>query len=196
MFRVPKGYEEFCKPTFLCESDSVEIKNLSRKIIKNSKTKKEAVKSIFLYVRDRVKWDIVEIVGAKELLKRRPLIGICVDKVNLFIALCRSIGIPARYLLIFHCELRRINDEFPKVIQHVAAEIYLNGKWRIVDPTFGHHTQKLIPISEFERPSWKKIKYFIRLKEFTRMMKYLSTFFLNLSPSALKMKNLIKSVEK
>jgi len=54
--------------------------------------------------------------------------GVCDEYTNLFISLCRSIGIPARYVegLVFSGE---------KWNFHAWAEVYLNG-WIPVDPTY------------------------------------------------------------
>ncbi|MEM7825982.1 MAG: transglutaminase-like domain-containing protein [Candidatus Aenigmatarchaeota archaeon] len=188
--------KKFLKPTFYCESNSEEIKDLAKKITKNSRSQEEAVKKIFYWVRDKVCWNIVKIVGAKKVLKRNPMHAICVDKTNLFIALCRAINIPARYLLILSCELKSKRRDFPKTTGHVAAEVYLDNEWKIVDPTFGKHTKRLVPISKFKKPSWEKIKGVLRLREFSRLMVFISLFALRFSPSALKMKKLIEEMNK
>lgn len=196
MFEVPKGLEKYCKPTFLCESNSPEIKELAQALTKDKKTPEETVKTIFYWVRDNVAWRVEKIVGAKELLKRNPLHGVCVDKANLFIALCRAVNIPARYVLILRCELYSRKKYFPRKVGHTAAEVFLNNQWKIVDPTFGKHTEELIPLSEFDRPSWKRISGVIRMRGFSIFTTLLSLLALRFSPSSLKMKKVVESIEK
>jgi transglutaminase-like putative cysteine protease len=175
MFKIPKGYEKFCEPTPYCESDDPEIKKLAEKIIKGKKTPKEASKAIFNWVRDNVRWDILPTVGAKKLLKRKPIAGICTDKVNLFIALCRAIGIPARYLFVY-CDLNTLLKELPSVVGHASAEVFLDDRWIISDPTFGKNEEKLFPINKFGEPSWKNAKEIIRLRSLSRLIVFIDNF--------------------
>ena len=56
--------------------------------------------------------------GASGCLKQGG--GNCCDNAHLFIAMCRSIGIKARYI-------------HNTCLSHVYSDIYLNGKWIIVD---------------------------------------------------------------
>ncbi|MFH8109094.1 MAG: transglutaminase-like domain-containing protein [Candidatus Aenigmatarchaeota archaeon] len=196
MFEPPKGYEKYCEPTFLCESNLPEIKELAQALAKDKKTPEEAARAFFYWVRDNVAWKVEEIVGAKETLKRNPMHGVCADKANLFIALCRAVGIPARYLLIFRCQLNAKVKDFPKKVGHVAAEVYLNNEWKVVDPTFGKDTEKLIPLSEFDRPSWKRIAGVLRVRELSVSLALFSMLILRFSRSSLKMKELIESLRK
>ncbi len=54
--------------------------------------------------------------------------GVCRDFAHLAISLCRAVGIPARAVSAFACEL-----DPPDM--HAVAELYLDGSWRLIDPT-------------------------------------------------------------
>ncbi|MCW1296921.1 MAG: transglutaminase family protein [Candidatus Parvarchaeota archaeon] len=175
MFKIPDGYEKFCEPTPFCEANDPEIKKLAEEITKNKNTPEEASKAIFEWVRDKVRWDILPTVGAKKLLKRKPIAGICTDKVNLFIALCRAIGIPARYLFIY-CDLKTILKELPKRVGHAAAEVFINGEWIISDPTFGENEETLFHPNKFGEPSWESAREIIRLRSLSRFIVFIDNF--------------------
>ena len=62
MFEIPKGYERYCKPTDFCESESKEIRKFAREIAAEKKDPLEVVKSFYLWVRDKVGWNLVPVV--------------------------------------------------------------------------------------------------------------------------------------
>ena len=39
---------------------------------------------------------------------------------------------------------------------YAAAEVCINNRWVIADPTFGKHTARIVPKSVFGKPTWKK----------------------------------------
>ena len=190
-FRIPSGYEDFCKPSPYCEANDPVIKNLAESITKNSKTEEEAAKALFEWVRDRVVWRIEKIVGAKKLLERKPLYGICADKANLFIALCRAINLPARYLML-DCELETEKKELKKLSHHMAAEVFVKGRWVIADPTFGKHTEKLVSLSEFGKEPWVKAKNVKRIKKLSFFTVWMANLFISISPSSKNLKKILE----
>ncbi len=144
--------KDYLKPTYFAESDDEEIKETARKIVGNNKGRK-AVESVFNWVRDNFYWDIVENIGAKALMHRELRGAVCIDKVNLFVALVRSIELPARYVAVFDAELDN-KVGLPRC-PHMYAEVYLDGKWVDADVTFGEHTEKIITPSKFGEHKWK-----------------------------------------
>jgi len=183
---------EFTKPSYLCESDNIRIVKLADELTKDSKNSEEKTKKIFYWVRDEFKWNIVPIVGAKKVLERNPREAICLDKVNLFNALCKAIGIPARYVFLISCNLKAKVEDFPEKVSHAASQIFIDGKWKIVDPTFGVKTQNIVEISEWERPSWNSYKKILIWNKLSRKIRILATLALYLLPSARKMKEIIE----
>ena len=192
---VSRKYLKFCRPTFYCESNSTEIKKLAKKIVNDSKSSEKMVKKIFLWVRDKIQWDITKVVGIRRLLKRKPLRGNCTDKVNLFIALCRSLKIPARYVFLY-CSLKRKKKNLPKKVGHVIAEVLIDGKWVIADPTFGKHTKKLVEVSQLGKPSWKKAYIIFRTRGLFPLMVWIDNFLMPYSPSSRKLKHEIEKLKK
>ena len=148
--------KRYISSEFLCESDSLEIRELAKKIIKNKNNKEEQVKKIFYWVRDNFIWDIRKIVGAKKLIKCNSKFAMSFDKSNLFVALCRSIGIPTRFILI-KCSFYNKYKKDYDISLHAPAEVYINGKWIIADCAFGPHTSKIADISQFGKKTWKKL---------------------------------------
>ncbi len=61
-------------------------------------------------------------------LRSDKLLRVCGSATNAFVHLARSLGIPARGLLL-------LNEQ--GVVQHVVAEVWLDGRWVVVDPAFG-----------------------------------------------------------
>ena len=182
--------EKYLKPTYLCESDDEEIIKLAKKIAKNKKDE-EAAKAIYLWVRDNVSWNVLKIEGAKAVLKRRPLKAVCVDKTNLFIALCRAVGIPSRYILL-DCDLKPKRKDMPPRTRHASAEVFLNNKWVIADPDFGKTTQKIMPINEFGKPCWSKVYSIKRAKGLSFFFVTMANLFLRFSKTSKILKKAIE----
>jgi transglutaminase-like putative cysteine protease len=191
-FEPPSDLDTFCAPTRQCESDSIEIKNLAEDLTKNCKNKEEAATILFKWVRDNVAWRIEKTVGAKKVLLRKPMYGICTDKSSLFIALCRSIEIPARYV-IADIELKDVeNEDVRKLKYHVEAEVFLKDKWVLADPTFGKHTEKIVPVSKFGEPPWNDAKNVKRTKEISSIFVFFSNLFIKIQSSSKRLKNAIE----
>ncbi len=155
MFSCPKGKEEFCKPAKFAESEDPLVIKTAKKITKGSKNERQATEKIFKWVRDEYKWNLTKIIGAKALLQKKNKEALCSDKTNLFVALCRAIGIPVRYVLA-DCYLNTNDKELPRKSKHIYAEVFLNGKWIIADPAFGAESKKLFKQSVFGKPAWTK----------------------------------------
>ena len=63
----------------------------------------------------------------EDTLNYRQLLTVCGSATNAFLNLARSTGVEARRLLLLTPE---------RSTKHVVAEVYLGGRWVIVDPTF------------------------------------------------------------
>jgi hypothetical protein len=61
-------------------------------------------------------------------LNYRDLMAVCGDSTNAFLYLSRSAGVETRRLLLLSPE---------GTTKHVVAEVYLHGRWVIVDPAYG-----------------------------------------------------------
>jgi transglutaminase-like putative cysteine protease len=76
--------------------------------------------------------------SADEILVQRA--GVCRDFAHLVVALCRALGIPARYVSGYCLELNP--PDF-----HAWAQVYLDGRWHNVDATFEGVRPALVPIA-------------------------------------------------
>ena len=146
---------EHLKPTGLCESDAPEIRALAKKITGNKKGRAAAT-AIFSWVQNKIAYRIVPMVGARGVIRRKPMKGMCFDKTNLFIALCRASGKPARYLIL-SCDLKTKTKKLPKKAMHAVAEIQLGGKWTVADPAFGRSVAKLLVVPRLGQKTWTKV---------------------------------------
>jgi hypothetical protein len=63
----------------------------------------------------------------QDTLNYRQLLAVCGSATNAFLNLSRSAGLEARRLLLLTPE---------RTTKHVVAEIYLNGRWIVVDATY------------------------------------------------------------
>ncbi len=143
--------EAYLKPTPLAQSYHPEIVECAKKLGQGLSAE-QAVKSVYLFVRDRVKWTVERVKPAIEVLRSGK--GVCFNKASLQIALLRAIGIPARYRLEEISSLalkpylpRELYNLLPKTVIHALAEVYLNGRWLGCDATLD------APLSH---PLWKR----------------------------------------
>jgi len=148
--------EEYLKQTYLAQSEDPKIKALAGRIAGNKKGR-AAASTIFNWVRDNYQYRIGKTVGAKSLLDRQPRWAMSFDKSNMLVALCRAKGIPARYLNL-ECQMAtKTHKELGHSKMHKPAELLINGKWTVADPTFGSDTARLISPSRLGRPTWSRI---------------------------------------
>lgn len=156
---------KYLRSSFFCESDSFEIKSLADRIISSSNTT-DVCKTLFLWVRDNIKYTFRPVfASAKKYVKFNLKNGNCFNKNNLFIALCRSKGIPARYCIVkIVFEFKKINKKIE--LFHITSEVLYNKKWRIFDTSFEKNAlqSKIKNYSEFKEI---KTKPLIRLREFS-----------------------------
>ncbi|MEM5811106.1 MAG: transglutaminase-like domain-containing protein [Candidatus Aenigmatarchaeota archaeon] len=182
---------EYLKPSTYCKSDDPEIKQLALKITRNKKNDKEKAKALFEWVRDKIEYRITKIVGAKKILKRNPKYGSSFDKTNLLIALCRSIGIPARYVLL-NCDIKVKKPNVPTRALHYVAEIFVNNRWVIADPTFSKSISSVVDISEWGKPTWSRVYKIEKTASLSKFKIMLMNFIMPFIPSV---KKIYKAIE-
>ncbi len=118
--------------TFLIEEKYIELSDvLIRKIADDLKNKDtiKMVKNIYNYVYNNLKYSGFNSadIGAVEALKRQH--GDCTEFTDLFVALCRANGIPAK-------AIEGYTTEFENTPKHSWSEIYLEKHgWIRLDPT-------------------------------------------------------------
>jgi len=118
----------YLKPAALMESDSPDIRNLAKSVVGDEQTVIGAVGRINSYLFSKIKkTNIIGSSDAIETMKRME--GDCTEHAYLFVAMARSLGIPARVI----AGVAYRNGRF---YYHAWAEVYDLG-WISVDPTWG-----------------------------------------------------------
>ena len=114
-------------PSRFCESDKLNTKAFE--IIGNITGGYQMVESIRLWVNKNIKYEYDRSNSTTSALDTMTAqTGVCRDLSHLAIALCRSINIPARFVVGYLFELNPMD-------LHAWFEAYLDGKWYTFDAT-------------------------------------------------------------
>lgn len=138
----PMPADEPLRPAFLrsepyIESDHPEIQRLAHRLRRKSAV--DTAREIFRWVTENVQLGgyIREERGALYALRQRK--GDCTEGMDLFVALARANGIPARgiggYVMLSDGTLKSGS-------YHNWAEFYADGAWRIADPQGGRFMER------------------------------------------------------
>ena len=124
---LPDNTLIYLLPSRFCESDK--LYNQAFQIIQNLSTGYEMVEAIRQWVRLSIKYEYnrsTSITSALDTLEAQH--GVCRDLSHLAIALCRSINIPARFVVGYLYLLDPMD-------LHAWFEAYLDDKWYTFDAT-------------------------------------------------------------
>ncbi len=128
---IPESMSIYLSPTPRTQSDNAKIRSIAQDITSGSADEFEKVAKLAIWVHQNMKYNDA-LVGQENdavwALQNRQ--GVCVEYSTLFIALARSIGIPARYVTGYV-----YSDKFSSWMGHAWAEAYV-GQWVPVDPTW------------------------------------------------------------
>ena len=127
--------ERCLMPTAMIDCEDEAVQEKAHSLIEGQQAAEEKAKSLFYYVRDRVRYNphvAFFPLRASATLKRRH--GFCIQKAVLLAALARAGGIPAR--VGFACIRNHLTPEWIISLQksnlfthHGYAELYINGEW-------------------------------------------------------------------
>ena len=167
----PVTHQKYLRSTRMCECDAIEIRAMAKKLGAMEKDVMEYAKSIFYFVKNQKYLVFKPMVGALGVLRSKG--GVCLDQMNLLIALARAGGIKARYRLYAFTPAEEMIDimltDDPVLREtyemlgfldslHGCAELYINGRWIQLDPTFSDELEAGmgLPIAKFgEEPTWR-----------------------------------------
>ena len=151
----------YLQPTYFINSDHPEVLKLALTLTQDVPDTIEKAKQLFYFVRDNILYNPYspfenrEDYQAHTILHRKE--GFCIQKAIVLAALSRACGIPARLCL---ADIRNhlVPPKLAKIMGteifyfHGYDEIFLNGNWVKVTPTFDMrvcHRLGLIPV-EFD----------------------------------------------
>lgn len=165
---VPSSYAYFLLPSDYVVTGSPRINMVLSEVIKPSYDNRRITEELCTWVSTNVKTELY--VGmprtSEDVLRIGK--GKCTDLTNLYLALVRAAGIPARgvsgtvllELVPQGFELIDTTPEGKHIVGHAWAEVYLPGEgWVTVDPTtgsFGKMTFEINPGTEPTRETWRE----------------------------------------
>ena len=129
---VKRSVTEGLESTSLIQSDAPEILRLAKELVGDAKTPEEIVERLIQGVHRTVKKGYrPELASALDVV--RTMEGDCTEHAVLFVALARSMRIPARALIgLTHTSM--MGGGFGG---HAWAEVWIDNQWQAVDPAFG-----------------------------------------------------------
>lgn len=132
-------HSDFLHSTVNCPIDNDLVVSTMQSIIAGKTTDMEKAKALFIHSLDEWEWVNYSNTsrGAVKTIQQKG--GNCCDLSHALVAMSRAAGLPARYR---HAQCRYKSSG--SIIGHVMAEIYVDGKWYLCDPsssgtTFGNH---------------------------------------------------------
>jgi len=145
--------KKYLRPTLYCNCRAPEITAMAHRLGLGKKTDREFAEAAFAFTKRNITVQMVALDDVDKTLARGT--GSCLQKIAVFVALCRAAGIPARFKF---CALSRLDDIFTASLQnaplvkkwfdamgnfllHGEGEVYLDGRWIIADISSGPQWQ-------------------------------------------------------
>jgi hypothetical protein len=145
--------KKYLRPTLYCNCRAPEITAMAEHLGLGKKTDREFAEAAFDFTKRNITVQMIALDDVDTTLMRGT--GSCLQKIAVFVALCRAGGIPARFKF---CALSRLDDIFTASLQnaplvkkwfdamgnfllHGEGEIYLDGRWVIADISSGPQWQ-------------------------------------------------------
>lgn len=135
----------YLAPTFFLDSDSPTVRAFTAAATRGAATPSQQAVKLFYAVRDRIRYDPYRHLTRREAYKASAVLkagaGYCVPKAILLCAAARAAGIPAALAFADvknHLNTRKLRERMGTdlFIYHGYAELYLDGRWVRVTPTF------------------------------------------------------------
>ena len=133
---------DYLKMNWYCDHDHPEVVRQAKFITGHLSTDREKAVAIFYWVRDKVLYRLGfwQKRASETLLKRE---GTCTNAANLFVAMCRSVGIPAGYGVLNVFGKDYFGPVIPPLFRsymnkksvHIYATVFLDDTWLQVDPS-------------------------------------------------------------
>jgi transglutaminase-like putative cysteine protease len=137
----------YLQATYFIDCEHPRIKGTARKLTGSLSEPKMMVRTIFLFVRDEIRYNPYCFSINREDYQAHTILeqgkGYCIQKAVLLSALCRAAGIPAR-LLLANIRNHQVPVKLAEMMQtdifycHGYNEILIAGRWLKATPTFDH----------------------------------------------------------
>lgn len=176
-----KSDKKYLRPTFLCNPRHPDIIAMAHKLGAYQKSDKEYAEAVYQFVNGKIRGDFSSLKSAVQTLHRGH--GTCLDKLSLFVALCRAAGIPGRYKLYNNEGIEALYDIYMSAdplikkwydalgffVLHGNGEIKIDGEWIPADvsadfyhaPTVNAPIPRLgdDPADLFTKPATENVLY-------------------------------------
>ena len=137
--------EKYLRPTLFCNCQAPEIIALANQLGAYQKTDQEFAEAAFEFAKRKIILEQTPIDDVPQILQRGT--GTCLHKISVFIALCRTAGIPARYKFfaltlldnwaapaLDHAPLlKQWSDAMGYFLVHGEGEVLIDGNWITAD---------------------------------------------------------------
>uniref|UniRef100_UPI000B2A072C transglutaminase-like domain-containing protein n=1 Tax=Methanobrevibacter arboriphilus TaxID=39441 RepID=UPI000B2A072C len=156
--KVNKYDNPYLKKSTNCEVKNKTIKDKAKEITKKYKTRYYKANAIWNWVRKNIKYNENHHYSAFKTLTKKS--GSCQGHSNLIVAMCRALGIPAKYESKF-----RYNTKTNKHEAHVWALVYVNNKWYVADGTIKKYFEYPLGTlntawTDSKNPDYKYMQYY------------------------------------
>ena len=156
---MPNPTPEYLAPATYVDSDHPRVIAYAEAHTLPEQSPTEKAVALFLAVRDDFRYNPYVLHFGEEEMKASSVLtrteGHCVDKANVYAAVCRAVGIPSR--LHFANVRNHIGtsklEEFLQsnvLVYHGYAEVWLEGKWRIATPAFNRQLCEHLGVAPME----------------------------------------------
>jgi hypothetical protein len=158
---------KYLRPTLYCNCRAPEVTAMAHRLGLGEKPDREFAAAAFEFTKRNITVQMVALDDVDRTLERGT--GSCLQKIAVFVALCRAAGIPARFKF---CALTRLDDIFAASLQnaplvkkwfdamgnfllHGEGEALIDGRWVIADVSSGPQWQAAagLPITRFGETS-------------------------------------------
>lgn len=161
-----KKDEQYLRPTLYCNSHAPEVIALAHKLGAYKKSDREFAEAAFEFAKRKLTLEMMPLDGVEKTIQRGT--GTCLHELSVFVALCRSAGIKARYKLYSMTMIdawsetladdpmvKKWSDAMGYFMIHGEGEAYVDGKWHVCDvgPTPERQAAGGIPITKFGEDS-------------------------------------------
>lgn len=144
---------KYLRPTLYCDPRGPLVTAMAQRLGLEKRSEPEFAEAAFEFTKRNITVQMVALDDVESTLRRGT--GSCLQKIAVFVALCRAAGIPARFRF---CALSRLDDVFAASLRraplvkkwfdamgnfllHGEGEVRLNGEWVVADISSGPQWQ-------------------------------------------------------